>query len=147
MSQDEAEVSSEEVKCISKTESNNQRGIFKEIDKLASNLRPWQNSYKPGEEVAERGHSRRCFSSSENSIGTDEVQPSKSYSQLFSHPQTVEIHKEVQGIITPIKLSRRELRHIPASEVSLRRSSLAAGVSSVAADSFDISRKSDDFKR
>ncbi|XP_019372947.1 PREDICTED: kinesin-like protein KIF27 [Gavialis gangeticus] len=147
LSQDEAEVSSEEVKWILKTESNNQRGIFKEIDKLASNLRTWQNSYKPGEEVAERGHSRRCFLSSENNIGTDEVQPSKSYSQLSSHPQTVEMHKEVQGIITPIKLSRRELRHIPASEVSLRRSSLAAGVSSVAADSFDMSRKSDDFKR
>uniref|UniRef100_A0A674JQE5 Kinesin family member 27 n=1 Tax=Terrapene triunguis TaxID=2587831 RepID=A0A674JQE5_9SAUR len=142
----EAEVSSEEFKLTSKPESNKQSGKLRQTDSPASGLRWWQNSYKLEEDVSELAHNRGCLSSStEDQAGPDEVRSSKSHPQLFSHSQTKEIITQLQGV-TPVKLSRRELRHIPASELSLRRSSLGVSVNSVAADSIEMSRKSNDFK-
>ncbi|KAM7166525.1 kinesin-like protein KIF27 isoform 2-T3 [Macrochelys suwanniensis] len=142
----EAGVSSEEFKLTSKPESNKLSGKLRETDSPASGLRWWQNSYKLEEDVSELAHNRGCLSSStEDQAGPDEVRPSKSHPQVFSYSQTKEIITQLQGV-TPVKLSRRELRHIPASELSLRRSSLGVGVSSVAADSIEMSRKSNDFK-
>ncbi|XP_043403255.1 kinesin-like protein KIF27 isoform X2 [Chelonia mydas] len=142
----EAGVSSEEFKLTSKPESNKLSGKLRETDSPASGLRWWQNSYRLEEDVSELVHNRGCLSSStEDQPGPDEVHPSKSHPQLFSHSQTKEIITQLQGV-TPVKLSRRELRHIPASELSLRRSSLGVGVNSVAADSIEMSRKSNDFK-
>ncbi|XP_044876638.1 kinesin-like protein KIF27 isoform X2 [Mauremys mutica] len=142
----EAEVSSEELKSMSKPESNKPSGKLRQTDSPASGLRWWQNSYKPEEDVSELTHNRGCLSSStEDQAGPDEVCSSKSHPQLFSHSQTKEIITQLQGV-TPVKLSRRELRHIPASELSLRRSSLGVSVNSVAADSIEMSRKSNDFK-
>uniref|UniRef100_A0A8C5F0N1 Kinesin family member 27 n=1 Tax=Gopherus evgoodei TaxID=1825980 RepID=A0A8C5F0N1_9SAUR len=141
----EAEVSSEEFKLISKPESNKPSGRLRQTDIPASGLRWWQNSYKLEEDVSELTHNRGCLSSStEDQAGPDEVCPSKSHPQLFSHSQTKQII-QLQGV-TPVKLSRRELRHIPASELSLRRSSLGVSVSSVAPDSIEMSGKSNDFK-
>ncbi|XP_034630134.1 kinesin-like protein KIF27 isoform X2 [Trachemys scripta elegans] len=142
----EAEVSSEEFKLTSKPESNKQSGKLRQTDSPASGLRWWQNSYKLEEDVSELAHNRGCLSSStEDQAGPDDVRSSKSHPQLFSHSQTKEIITQLQGV-TPVKLSRRELRHIPASELSLRRSSLGGSVNSVAADSIEMSRKSNDFK-
>ncbi|XP_074809288.1 kinesin-like protein KIF27 isoform X2 [Natator depressus] len=142
----EAGVSSEEFRLTSKPESNKLSGKLRETDSPASGLRWWQNSYRLEEDVSELVHNRGCLSSStEDQPGPDEVHPSKSHPQLFSHSQTKEIITQLQGV-TPVKLSRRELRHIPASELSLRRSSLGVGVNSVAADSIEMSRKSNDFK-
>uniref|UniRef100_A0A8C3SBC6 Kinesin family member 27 n=1 Tax=Chelydra serpentina TaxID=8475 RepID=A0A8C3SBC6_CHESE len=142
----EAGVSSAEFKLTSKPESNKLSGKLRETDSPASGLRWWQNSYKLEEDVSELAHNRGCLSSStEDQAGPDEVCPSKSHPQVFSYSQTKEIITQLQGV-TPVKLSRRELRHIPASELSLRRSSLGVGVSSIAADSIEMSRKSNDFK-
>ncbi|XP_038259209.1 kinesin-like protein KIF27 isoform X3 [Dermochelys coriacea] len=142
----EAGISSEEFKLTSKPESNKLSGKLRETDSPANGLRWWQNSYRLEEDVSELVHNRGCLSSStEDQPGPDEVLPSKSHPQLFSHSQTKEIITQLQGV-TPVKLSRRELRHIPASELSLRRSSLGVGINSVAADSIEMSRKSNDFK-
>nr|XP_025033648.1 kinesin-like protein KIF27 isoform X2 [Pelodiscus sinensis] len=134
-------VSSEEFKSVSKLESNKQSGKLRETDNPASGLRWWQSSYKLQEDVSELAHNRTCLSSgTEDQPGLDEVWPSKSHPQLFAHSQTRDIITQLQGV-TPIKLSRRELRHIPTSELSLRRSSLGVGVNSVAADSIEMSGK------
>ncbi|XP_071588187.1 kinesin-like protein KIF27 isoform X2 [Heliangelus exortis] len=130
-SQDEVEVASEEFKSILNPETNCHPGKIKETDKT-NILRAQQNSY---------GCSKECLSStSDNKRGKDEAEPSKPHSQL---PPVIQRRKTVtqfQGV-TPIKLSRRELRHIPPAELSLRRSSLGAGVSSIALDSIEMDKK------
>lgn len=63
----------------------------------------------------------------------------KSHSQAFSHSQTGNPVTQFQGL-TPVKFSRKELRHIPAAELSSRR----ATINSVAADSIEMPRKSHD---
>ncbi|XP_075825557.1 kinesin-like protein KIF27 [Microtus pennsylvanicus] len=63
------------------------------------------------------------------------------FTQLQSLPlsqfQTLRSTRQLQGV-KPVKLCRRELRQISASELSLRRSSLGAGVRSVTADSLEV---------
>ncbi|XP_041111674.1 kinesin-like protein KIF27 [Polyodon spathula] len=49
-------------------------------------------------------------------------------------------------LVTPVRVSRKELRRISASELSTRRSSLGASVTSIQEDSIEIARKSTDFK-
>ncbi|XP_074851277.1 kinesin-like protein KIF27 [Carettochelys insculpta] len=141
----EAGVSSE-FKSMSKLENSKQSGKLREADSPASGLRWWQNAIKLEEGVSELAHNGAYLSSrTEDQARLDEVQPSKSHPQLFSRSHTKEIITQLQEA-TPIKFSRRELRHIPASELSLRRSSTAVSVNSVAADSIEMSRKSNDFK-
>ncbi|NXA19979.1 KIF27 protein, partial [Ibidorhyncha struthersii] len=139
-SQDEAEVASEEFRSTLNLETNSQPGKIKEIDRT-SILRAQQNSYKLGEDVSEFGCNKECLSStSDDKTGTDEVQSSKSHPQLPSVTQRRETVIQFQGV-TPVKLSRRELRHIPPSELSLRRSSLGGGVSFIAPDSIEMDKK------
>ncbi|NXU76911.1 KIF27 protein, partial [Oreotrochilus melanogaster] len=130
-SQDEVEVASEEFKSILNPETKCHPGKIKETDKT-NILRAQQNSY---------GCNKECLSStSDNKRGKDEAEPSKPHSQL---PPVIQRRKNVtqfQGV-TLIKLSRRELRHIPPSELSLRCSSLGAGVSSIALDSIEMDKK------
>ncbi|XP_005355345.1 kinesin-like protein KIF27 [Microtus ochrogaster] len=63
------------------------------------------------------------------------------FTQLQSPPpsqfQTLRSTGQLQGV-KPVKLCRRELRQISASELSLRRSSLGAGVRSMTADSLEV---------
>ncbi|KAM9262617.1 kinesin-like protein KIF27 isoform 1-T1 [Morus bassanus] len=140
-SQDEAEVDSEEFKLTLNPETNSRPGKIKEADGT-SILRAQQNSYKLGEDVSELGCNKECLSStSDDKTGTDEAQPSKSHPQLPSVIQRRETIMQFQGV-TPVKLSRRELRYIPPSELSLRRSSLGVGVSFVAPDSMKMDKKS-----
>ncbi|KFQ83373.1 Kinesin-like KIF27, partial [Phaethon lepturus] len=139
-SQDEAEVASEEFKSTFNPETNSQPGKIKEPDRT-SILRAQQNSYKLGEDVPEFGCNKEGFSStSDDKTGADEAQPSKSHSQLPSVIQRRETVTQFQGV-TPVKLSRRELRHIPPSELSLRRSGLGVGVSLIAPDSIEMDKK------
>ncbi|KAF1405532.1 Kinesin-like protein KIF27, partial [Spheniscus magellanicus] len=138
-SQDEAEIASEEFKSTLNPETNSRPGKIKETDRT-SILRAQQNSYKLGEDVSEFGCNKECLSStSDDKTGTDEAQPS-AYPQLPSVIQRRETVTQFQGV-TPVKLSRRELRHIPPSELSLRRSSLGVGVSFIAPDSIEMDKK------
>ncbi|KAM9250852.1 kinesin-like protein KIF27 [Cariama cristata] len=140
-SQDGAEIASEEFKLTLNPETNSQTRKIKETDRT-SVLRAQQNSYKLGEDVSEFGFNKECLSSSsDDKTGTDEAQPSESHPQLPSVIQRRETVTQFQGV-TPVKVSRRELRHIPPSELSLRRSSLGVGVSFTAPDSIKIDKKS-----
>ncbi|KAM9367927.1 kinesin-like protein KIF27 [Phaethornis superciliosus] len=131
-SQDEVEVASKEFKSILNPETNCQPGKIKETDKT-SILRAQQSSY---------GCNKECLSStSDDKRGKDEAEHSKPHSQLPPVIQRRKTITQFQGV-TPVKLSRRELRHIPPSELSLRRSSLGAGASSIAPDSIDMDKKS-----
>ncbi|XP_074877382.1 kinesin-like protein KIF27 isoform X1 [Buteo buteo] len=140
-SQDEAEVASEEFKSTLNSETSSRPGKIKGTDRT-SILRAQQNSYKLGEDVSEFGCNKECLlSTSDDKTGTDEAQPSKSHPQLPSVIQRREPITQFQAV-TPVKLSRRELRHIPPSELSLRRSSLGVGVSFIAPDSIEMDKKS-----
>ncbi|NWS62436.1 KIF27 protein, partial [Chunga burmeisteri] len=139
-SQDEAEVASEEFKLTLNPETNSQPRKITETDRT-SVLRAQQNSYKLGEDVSEFGCNKACLSStSDDKTGTDEAQPSESHPKLPSVIQRRETVTQFQGV-TPVKVSRRELRHIPPSELSLRRSTLGVGVSFTAPDSIKIDKK------
>ncbi|NXW83937.1 KIF27 protein, partial [Alopecoenas beccarii] len=139
-SQDEAEIVSEEFRSTLNPETNNHPGKIKETDRT-SILRPQQNSYQLGEDVSEFGCNKECLSStSDDKTGTDEAQPSKSHPQLPSVIQRREAVTQLQGV-TPVKLSRRELRHIPPSELALRRSSLGVGVGHISPDSTKMDKK------
>ncbi|NXT19308.1 KIF27 protein, partial [Syrrhaptes paradoxus] len=137
--QDEAEVNFEEFKSTVNPETNSRPGKIKETDRT-SILRAQQNSYKFGEDSSEFGCNKECLSNtSDDKIGTEEAQPSKSYPQLPS-VQKRETVTQFQKV-TPVKLSRRELRQIPPSELSLRRSGVGAGVSFTALDSIEMDKK------
>ncbi|NXE78169.1 KIF27 protein, partial [Cochlearius cochlearius] len=139
-SQDEAEVASEEFKLTLNPETNSRPGKIKETDGTSIS-RAQQNLYKLGEDVSEFACNKECLSSTrDDKTGTDEAQPSKSHPQLRSVIQRRETTAQFQGV-TPVKLSRRELRHIPPSELSLRRSSLGVGVSFIAPDSIEMDKK------
>ncbi|NXJ02922.1 KIF27 protein, partial [Psophia crepitans] len=139
-SQDEAEVISEEFKSTLNPETNSRPGKTKETDRT-SVLRSHEDSYKLGEDVSGFGYNKECLlCASDGKTGTDEAQPSKSHSQLPSVMQRRETVTQFQGV-TPVKLSRRELRHIPPSELSLRRSSLGAGANFIAPDSIEMDKK------
>ncbi|KFP90178.1 Kinesin-like KIF27, partial [Apaloderma vittatum] len=139
-SQDEAEVASEESKSTLNPETNSPPGKIKETERT-NILRTQQNTYKLGEDVLEFGCNKECLSStSDSKTGTDEAQPSKSHPQLPSVIQRRETVTQFQGV-TPLKLPRRELRHIPPSELSSRRSSLGVGVSFIAPDSIEMDKK------
>ncbi|NXE14896.1 KIF27 protein, partial [Lophotis ruficrista] len=139
-SQDEAEVASEEFKLTVNPETNSQPGKIKEIERTSIS-RAQQNSCKLGEGVSEFECNKECLlSTNDNKIGTDEGLPSKSHPQLPSAIQRRETITQFQGV-TPVKLSRRELRHIPPSELSLRCSSFGAGVSFLAPDSIEMDKK------
>nr|XP_009934764.1 PREDICTED: kinesin-like protein KIF27 [Opisthocomus hoazin] len=138
--QDEAEVASEEFKLALNPDTTSQTGKVKDTDRR-SIVRARQNSYKLEEDVPEFGCNKECLSStSDDKTGAAEAEPSKSHAQLPSVIQRKETVTQFQGV-TPVKLSRRELRHIPPSELSLRRSGLGASVSFVAPDSTEMDKK------
>ncbi|XP_025944242.1 kinesin-like protein KIF27 isoform X1 [Apteryx rowi] len=141
LGQDEAEVASEEFKWTSNPETNSQPGKIKETDRTNA-LRARLNSCSLGEDVSEVVCNKMFLSSgNDDKTGTDEAQPSKSHPQPLSLNQRRETITQFQGV-TPVKLSRRELRHIPPSELSLRRSGLGVGVSFIAPDSIEMDKKS-----
>ncbi|XP_072372770.1 kinesin-like protein KIF27 isoform X1 [Scyliorhinus torazame] len=70
----------------------------------------------------------------------DEAQPANAHASSTKLSQT---EKPSQlHIITPVRLSRKELRQITATQVSMRRSSFSSSVNSVPTDSIEMTRKS-----
>ncbi|XP_065601717.1 kinesin-like protein KIF27 [Cyrtonyx montezumae] len=130
----QAEVASEEFKL----KANSQAGKIKEAERT-NILRAPQNLYKLGEDVSEFGCNKECLSSTVDDRQGEEAQPPKSQFHLPSVIQRREAVTQFQGA-TPVKVSRRELRRIPASELSSRLSSLGAGASVIAPDSIAMDK-------
>lgn len=112
-------------------------GKFKEINCTVGNIGTQQTSLETlEEEVADAVLS----TSNNHEEPTGKVQHfMKSHSQAFTHSQTGNPLTQLQGI-TPVKFSRKELRHIPVSELLSRR----ATINSISADSIEMPRKSHD---
>ncbi|KAM6152493.1 kinesin-like protein KIF27 isoform 2-T2 [Erethizon dorsatum] len=149
---EEARVLSEELKWASRTESMKLSGREREVDTSSSSLRTQPNAQKCWADVSEL--SPVCSSlppssgqllSNEDKTEMDESQLIKSHSQPPYAIQPVGNIGQLHGV-TPVKLCRKELRQISASELSLRRSGLGAGVGSVTANSIQVSRKPSDLK-
>ncbi|NXU55481.1 KIF27 protein, partial [Turnix velox] len=139
-SQDITEAATEEFKSTLNLETVSQPGKVKETDRTRI-LKAQQNSSKTGEDVSEFGCKKECLlSTADDKTGTHEPQSLKSHSQLPSIIQRRETATSFQGV-TPVKLSHRELRHIPPPELPLRHSSLGSGVSFIAPDSTEMDRK------
>uniref|UniRef100_H3AFT1 Kinesin family member 27 n=1 Tax=Latimeria chalumnae TaxID=7897 RepID=H3AFT1_LATCH len=139
--------SSEELRWASKLESSQTSGKFRTSSPSAS-ARTQQNS-KLWEEVMEIAQtpqslpqSRKRLSSRERQSSVDETQSLKAPAQVSSRSQTGENAVQLLGV-TPVRVSRRELRPILTSELSLRRSSLGTSAN-LLPDSIEISRKSTD---
>ncbi|XP_030049552.1 kinesin-like protein KIF27 [Microcaecilia unicolor] len=147
--QEETGTVSEALRWLSKLE-NKTNGKLKEIDTGAPGLRIHQQHHRHWEDVSDTPQSPallelgRRHLSSEDQLETEEIQSSKPPTHVLSHSQMIETITLLPGK-TPVKVSRRELRQISASELSMRRSSLGAS-GSMAADSIEVSRKSTDFK-
>nr|XP_008101463.1 PREDICTED: kinesin-like protein KIF27 isoform X2 [Anolis carolinensis] len=112
-------------------------GRFKEANYPTDNLEVQQKSNAFQEDVLE--FLPRTSHSQEKQAG--KVQNlAKSHPQGVFHSHTKDSMTQLQGT-TPVKLSRKELRCIPASELSSRRSGLAVGMNYVPADSTEMLQK------
>ncbi|XP_067839241.1 kinesin-like protein KIF27 [Heptranchias perlo] len=76
-----------------------------------------------------------------NSEAANEVQPAKAQASSSKPSQIIEKSSQLH-VTTPVRVSRKELRQITATEVSMRRSSFSSSVNSVPTDSIEITRKS-----
>ncbi|XP_069786091.1 kinesin-like protein KIF27 isoform X2 [Narcine bancroftii] len=56
--------------------------------------------------------------------------------------KSLQIFEKPSHVITPVRLSRKELRQITTTQVSVKHSSFCSNVSSVATDSIEVTRKS-----
>nr|XP_051689622.1 kinesin-like protein KIF27 isoform X3 [Oryctolagus cuniculus] len=140
----------EEFRCASGTENARFSGRDRQTDSSTSSFRTQPNPQKLWEGGPDMPP--MCSSlappsgqSNEDKAEIDENQFSKSHRRSCSQIQPVENVGQLHGV-TPVKLCRKELRQISALELSLRRSSLAAGVGSMTADSIEVSRKPSDLK-
>ncbi|KAH0628225.1 hypothetical protein JD844_009103 [Phrynosoma platyrhinos] len=113
-------------------------GKFKGANHPTDSLGEQQNSHPFQEDAVELVPN----TSSSQEAQTGKVQHvAKFHPQGICHSHARETMTQLQGA-TPVKLSRKELRYIPASELSSRRSGLAIGINSVPADSTEMPRKS-----
>ncbi|MGH0172746.1 UNVERIFIED_CONTAM: hypothetical protein FKN15_068882 [Acipenser sinensis] len=139
---------SEEDKWATKFKSNKANANSqKDSASLQTSAQAQKNS-RIWDEIAEIAQnpttaSRRCLASYEEQSAGDEAP--YSITALSSVPQSGDSAAQLPGV-TPVRVSRRELRQISASELSNRRSSLGASVTSIQEDSIEISRKSTNFK-
>uniref|UniRef100_A0A673TZL7 Kinesin family member 27 n=1 Tax=Suricata suricatta TaxID=37032 RepID=A0A673TZL7_SURSU len=147
---EEAIIVPEELKWASRTESMKLSGRERELDSSTSSLRTPLNQ-KLWEEAPElppicsslaptSGH----LLNQEDKKEIDEYHFTKSHSRP-PQIQPVGNAGQLQGV-TSVKLCRKELRQIPALELSLRRSSLGVGVGSMTADSIEVARKPSNLK-
>lgn len=119
-------------------------GKLKETEHPVDGGEAQQSSHGLEQDGAELESSAPCSSNSHEEQGGKVPQVAKSHRQVFSHSQPKEIWTQLQGV-TPVKLYRKELRPIPASELSSRRSGLTDGINPVVDNSFEMSRKPNDF--
>ncbi|XP_022368357.1 kinesin-like protein KIF27 isoform X6 [Enhydra lutris kenyoni] len=149
---DESGMVPEELKWASRTESMRLSGRERELDNSTSSLRTQPNPLKLWEDGPElplicsslaptSGH----FLNNEDKIEVDENHFTKSHSRPSPQIQLVGNVGQLHGV-TSVKLCRKELRQISALELSLRRSTLGAGVGSMTADSIEGARKPSDLK-
>ncbi|XP_048360638.1 kinesin-like protein KIF27 isoform X3 [Sphaerodactylus townsendi] len=130
LDQERADISSEEHVYTSKSS-----GKLKETEYPVGDLEAQQNSHRLERDGAELVSNALCSSNSHGEQAGKVHQLAKSHPQVFCHFQPGETLTQVQGV-TPVKLSRKELRPIPVSELSSRLSSLK---NSVADNSFEMS--------
>ncbi|KAM3939080.1 kinesin-like protein KIF27 isoform 1-T1 [Leptodactylus fuscus] len=143
--QNQDKLGPEEQKWASKIEN----GKPNRKSKDSTNSRLQQNTYRiVGDNSVAGGHMsqprrqiRRHFSSGDDTEDTDDLQALKLQSQSES-PLTKSETNKAALVVNPVKLSRREVRQISVSELSMRRSS----VGSILADSIEVTRKSSDSK-
>ncbi|XP_044121741.1 kinesin-like protein KIF27 isoform X3 [Neovison vison] len=149
---DEEGMVPEELKWASRTESMRLSGRERELDNSTSSLRTQPNPLKLWEDGPElplicsslaptSGH----LLNNEDKIEGDENHFTKSHSRPSPQIQLVGNVGQLHGV-TSVKLCRKELRQISALELSLRRSTLGAGVRSMSADSIEVARKPNDLK-
>nr|XP_056704967.1 kinesin-like protein KIF27 [Euleptes europaea] len=136
LDQERAGISSEELVWTSKSS-----GKLKETEHPVSGLEAQQNPQRLEQDGAELVSNALCSSSSHEEPAGKVEQLAKSHPQVFCHTQPRETLTQLQGV-TPVKLSRKELRPIPVSELSSRRSGLT---NSVADNSFEMCRKPNDY--
>nr|XP_060618119.1 kinesin-like protein KIF27 isoform X1 [Anolis sagrei ordinatus] len=117
--------------------TNKSVGRFKEAIHLTDNLEVEQKSQTFQEDVVE--FVARTSHSQEEQAGKVQYL-AKSHPQGVFHSHTKDTMTQLQGS-TPVKLSRKELRCIPASELSSRRSGLAVGMNYGHADSTEMLQK------
>ncbi|OBS70695.1 hypothetical protein A6R68_00770 [Neotoma lepida] len=139
---EEVAVLSEEPKWASRTENTKLNGREREVDNSSSSLKteplPPQILEGSPDSLPVLG----SLAPSSGQLLTNADKPEDHpFIQLQSPPpsqfQSVGNTSQLQGV-KPVKLCRRELRQISALELSLRRSSLGAGVRSVIADSLEV---------
>ncbi|CAO2596212.1 Kinesin-like protein KIF27 [Lemmus lemmus] len=135
------EAASEESKWPSTTEKTKLNGGEREGDNSSSGLETElvPNQILEGSPDSLPVHGSVAPSSGQLPSSADEPAAppfTQLQSPLPSQFQTLRSAGQLQGV-KPVKLCRRELRQISASELSLRRSSLA-GVQSVTADSLEV---------
>ncbi|XP_023423135.1 kinesin-like protein KIF27 isoform X2 [Cavia porcellus] len=149
---EEACVLSEELKWASRTESMKLNGQEREVDTSSSNLRTQTNAQKCWDDVSELPPVCSSLPPTSGQLLNSADKTETNDDQLFrphsrpSYPvQPVGDRGQLHSV-TPIKLCRRELRQISASELLLRRSGLGVGVGSVITESIQASRKPSDLK-
>ncbi|KAM7323043.1 hypothetical protein ACRRTK_018548 [Alexandromys fortis] len=136
------EAFSEESKWASRTEKTKSNGGERKGDNSSSGLEtePAPQRIPEGSPDSLPVHGSVAPSSGQVPSSADKP-GTPPFTQLQSPPpsqfQTLRSTGQLQGV-KPVKLCRRELRLISASELSLRRSSLGAGVWSVTADSLEV---------
>ncbi|XP_028627914.1 kinesin-like protein KIF27 isoform X2 [Grammomys surdaster] len=138
---EEASVLSEELKWASRTENTKLNGREREVDNSSSSLKAQPLTQPILEDSPDSlpacGSLAPSSGQLQNNADKTEAHPFlQSPSLLPSQSQPVRSIGQLQGV-KPVKLCRRELRQISAVELSLRRSSLGAGVQSVTADSLE----------
>ncbi|MGH0163651.1 UNVERIFIED_CONTAM: hypothetical protein FKN15_064608 [Acipenser sinensis] len=131
---------SEEDKWATKFESNKANANSQKDSASFPTSARAQNS-RIWDEIAEIAQtptsaSRRHLASYKEQSAVDEAP--YLITALSSVPQSGDSAAQLPGV-TPVRVSRRELRQISASELSNRRSSLGASVTSIQEDSIEIS--------
>ncbi|XP_060091391.1 kinesin-like protein KIF27 [Heteronotia binoei] len=139
LDQERAGISSEELVWTSKSS-----GKLKETEHPVGGLEVHQNPHRLEQDGAELESNALCSCNSHEEQAGKVCQLAKSHPQLFCHSQAKETLTQLQGV-TSVKLPRKELRPIPVSELSSRRSGLTDGINSVADNSFEMSRKPSDY--
>lgn len=93
------------------------------------------------EEVSETAHvSTRMISEQGDSLSSEIIDGAEQ--SKGSSSKATQIFEKPSHIITPVRLSRKDLRQITTTQVSMKRSSFSSSVCSVPTDSIEISRKS-----
>ncbi|XP_043939621.1 kinesin-like protein KIF27 [Protopterus annectens] len=150
LNQEEIEISSEESKWNSKSEDDKSNEKMKCAENVSTN--------STSQQISRQRKERTEASQSPISLARNRKQSLNAEDQ--STPEDPEFSNMLTGVpasfpsgdsisqwhgASPMRVSRKDLRQISASELSMRRSSLGASINSAPADSIELLRKSADF--